>query len=102
MFATRIPAPFKWCNTCNKMREPGIHGTDCLCCGQYLDAKPGDPCYPCDGEGVLVQRGLEDCEPAGRCPMCNGSGTIPMSTCACGRQAPSGLCSECAERNTAA
>lgn len=96
---TRLPA--KWCNTCNRMREPNWHGDACLCCGQLLDAKPGDPCAVCEGAGVVEGIVVLDRDVTVQCPACNGAGCVPRSTCGCGRQDPSGMCSECAERGAA-
>lgn len=93
----------KWCRPCGKMRDTNWSGHTCLVCCQLHDAEPGDECWQCAGEGVLDGLIVDD-GPARefRCPACRGTGAVQFTSCRCGRPAPSGQCSECAERGAAA
>lgn len=93
----------KWCGPCGKMREVNWSGESCLVCGQLVTASAGDQCWQCGGEGVLDGLVVDDgpCREFS-CPACRGGGVVRFTACRCGRPAPSGQCSECAERGVAA
>lgn len=69
------------CNTCDALRlsqDIGVTGA-CLHCGQMPDAKPGDVCNGCGGEGVVDGLVVGDGE--GRlatCWACKGFKVVPL------------------------
>lgn len=98
-----VPSPgtSQYCRPCNTRRRFSDGGW-CFVCGQLADARPGDPCHPCGGEGVVDGIIVGDRAVLVSCPACTGRGRLPLTVCRCGRQAPSGVCSECEMRGTAA